>query len=62
MKTVKKAEWLKLLVPKNNLHFASLVGGENFRVSSDAGSDDNDSSLIELWCKVVNVKALQAGF
>lgn len=54
------SEWLQLIVPKSNLLQASFAGNEQVKISSEAGSEDN--SLIELWCKVVNVKTLQSGF
>lgn len=59
---LQKAEWLQLFVPKSNLHFASLARDEKLKISGDSGCETKDNSLIELWCKVVNVKTLQAEF
>eukprot|EP00331_Platyophrya_macrostoma_P023892 CAMPEP_0176443372 /NCGR_PEP_ID=MMETSP0127-20121128/22380_1 /TAXON_ID=938130 /ORGANISM="Platyophrya macrostoma, Strain WH" /LENGTH=229 /DNA_ID=CAMNT_0017828581 /DNA_START=27 /DNA_END=717 /DNA_ORIENTATION=- len=58
--SMRKSDWLQLIVPKSNLLSTHIAEQGNMKVSSDQGCENEDSSLIELWCKIVNVRTLQS--
>ena len=60
--TLEKAEWLQLFVPKSNVQSAKLRGKENLGVSGDVECDKEDSSLLELWCKVFYARDVPSTF
>lgn len=59
---MKNSEWLQLIVPKNNMFQTTLEGEDKVKIAADHGCRNEDNSLVEFWCKIVNVRTLQSGY
>jgi len=60
--TMKNTEWLQLIVPKNNLFQTTLEGQDKVKIATDQSCKSDDNSLVEFWCKIVNVRTLQSTY
>ena len=54
---IKDSEYIQLLLPKSSLHLAYLTGNQS-DFHSPALQENDDGSMLEVWCKVFYVREL----
>ena len=55
------SEWLQLFVPKNSIASAKFTDSE-FIINPTETNSSDDSTILEVWCKVFYIRELPSGF
>jgi len=57
-----KSQYLQLFVPRSSLGQYNIEGGDSRFNSPSFNENGDESSILELWCKVFFVRELSSNF